>query len=290
MNIQKLYNSYGIKYAAESDRHYREGWVNIPCPFCTGNAGNHLGYDLQNNYFKCWRCGYHSTYKVLMKLLDAPYHEIKKIFYQYKGKGGDYQKQIKIKTDFRTPSNLKCILDNIYCFNYLHKRGFDPIDLQTKYDIKCTGPTSSLDNINFKFRIFIPIFYDNKMVSWQTRDCTDKSSLKYISCPSKREYIQHKTILYQTPLSDLIVLCEGVFDVWKVENAGYPSTCTFGIGYKTEQLLELIKHYEKIIIFFDYERQAQQQANEIKNRLMFTGKKVINICPPLKKAPSITMH
>ena len=282
MDIVNIYKQYGVFIASESDRHYRDGWVNTPCPYCTGNPGNHLGYNLQDNYFKCWRCGFHPTIKVLMRLLNLSYEEVKEIVYRNKGiKGFYHNKHIRItKKAFKTPSNLQPISEVPYCQKYLEKRGFDPLFLENRYSIKATGPISELDKIDYRFRIFIPIFYDNEEVSWQTRDCTGKHNIKYLSCPKNRELVHHKDTLYQNPLTDIIVLCEGVFDVWKVEMAGYPATCTFGIGYKVSQLLLLAINYQKIIIFFDSEPQAQEQALDMQKRLLLGGREAINICPP----------
>ena len=291
MNITNLYNHYGIQVASESDKHYRDGWVNTPCPFCTGNQGHHLGYNTYDNYFRCWRCGFHPTLKVLQSLLNLNYNEAKKILYEYKGKTYYKTAPVQIrKKAFKTPSNLKPISEVALASIYLRKRGFDPLLLESKYNLKASGPISYLDDIDFRFRIFAPIYFNGEMVSWQTRDYTGKSTLKYISCPSARELIKHKHILYQLPDTGFIVFCEGIFDVWKVEMAGYPATCCFGIDY-LEQQMKLLIGYEKIIIFFDSEKQARERAEELKERLLFIGKEVISVYPPEgEDAGSLTVN
>ena len=107
-------------------------------------------------------------------------------------------------------------------------------------------------------------------MSWQTRSIAKNAKLKYVSCAKAREVIEHKTILYQTPPTDLIILCEGVFDVWKVNKAGFDATCCFGIEYKQAQINQL-KKYAQVVIFFDEEIQAQKQAKKVKRLLDFSG-------------------
>ena len=67
MNIEQLYRDFGIPYATEGHKHTRDGWINIACPFCTGNAGLHLGFHLEDEYYVCWRCGGHSITDTLTK-------------------------------------------------------------------------------------------------------------------------------------------------------------------------------------------------------------------------------
>ena len=285
MNLQEIYNSFGVRIASQSDRHYRNGWINTSCPYCKGNPGNHLGYNIEQNYFKCWRCGFHPTIKVLMDLLHMNYHDTKQLIYKHDGKVNQKVSLVKMrKKAFKTPPNLIPIHQSFIHKKYLLQRGFNADILENKYGIQAIPHISKLDNINYKFRIFIPIFYKNKMVSWQTRDITDTSNFRYLSCPQKRELIEHKKILYQTPETDFIIITEGVFDTWKVELAGYPATCCFGIEYKTSQLKQLLQ-YKKIIIFFDSEPQAQEKASQLHHRLLFAGKNVINITPPNNKDP-----
>ena len=69
MDIIRLYRDYGIDHKAEGHKHTRPGWVNTECPFCTGNPGMHLGWNLKEEYFFCWRCGWHAPITTLSELL-----------------------------------------------------------------------------------------------------------------------------------------------------------------------------------------------------------------------------
>ena len=61
--------------------------------------------------------------------------------------------------------------------NYLIKRNFDPDELEFKWRLVSTGPVGP-----YKHRIIAPIYFNEKLVSYQGRDITDKAKLKYKAC------------------------------------------------------------------------------------------------------------
>lgn len=279
MDINRLFQDYSIRYAHEGEKHYRSGWYNIPCPFCSGHSGNHLGYNLSKNYFKCWRCGFKSTQKVLMQLLGIPFKDANKLIKQYNGNTKIKEHKIKVvRFKFKMPDDIKPILKRPVAMAYLmNKRGFsrqDSIWIAKKFHLFATGCAGFLDEIDLSYRIIAPILFDNEVVSWQSRDHTNYSSLKYITCPAKIEKIEHKTILYNAPDPanfPFIILCEGIFDVWKVVLAGYPATCCFGVDYTAEQFL-LLKKYETVYILFDPDNAGIKSAKKLMKQLIFAGK------------------
>ena len=184
------------------------------------------------------------------------------------------------------PPGIKRITDNKMAYRYMLKRGFGAKDIkkiQKRFDLYCTGAVSLFDNMDLCYRIIAPIKKDNRIVSWQSRDITGNSNLKYITCPGKRETIDHKTILYnETQKRDFAFLVEGIFDVWKLYLAGFKAVCCFGVGYTYRQLNILIK-YRKILIFFDPDKGGQKAAKEIRNQLLFSGVESHVVDNPTKK-------
>ncbi|MFZ2799119.1 MAG: hypothetical protein WAZ30_02760, partial [Syntrophorhabdus sp.] len=83
MDIERLYRDFGVDYASEGHRHARPGWINASCPFCTGNPGYHLGFDLDGNYYYCWRCGWHPIIQTISKLTNISEPEVRKFIKQY---------------------------------------------------------------------------------------------------------------------------------------------------------------------------------------------------------------
>ena len=274
MNFIKLLKDHHIEYITEGNKHCTRGWVNLHCPFCEGSQNYHLGYDLTRDYYTCWRCGYHSTIEVIQKLTGTNKHEAYQILKQYGGKSSlpkSVHLQIKRKK-LKYPYGTDVLQNNHK--QYLEKRKFDPDKLQTIWGILGTGPTALLDNINFSHRILAPIYYQNKIVSYQARDITNKSKLKYLTCPKNREEIHHKHILYglHKCRSKTVILVEGITDVWRL---GPGAVACFGIGWKIQQQRLLVKNFQRIVIMFDNDSHAQKQAQALSAELSLKGKEVI---------------
>lgn len=269
MNVAQLYQDHSILYADEGHRHYRPGWINTACPFCSGNPGLHLGYNVDENYFMCWRCGWYPTTKVIAKLTNTNEGAAKTLIKQY---GGRVQrtKEVRPKSikPFKFPSGITS-LSNTHK-QYLLRRGFDPDRLESLWGLQSTGPISLLDGIDYKHRIIAPIEWDGTIVSFQGRDATDRHAKKYLACPKERETIHHKEILYghQAMWSEVGIVCEGITDVWRL---GEQSCATFGIKYTPKQLRLLAKLFSRLFIIFDDDPQAIKQAYKLKTDLEFRG-------------------
>ena len=271
MDIITLYNDYSVSYQTEGHKHTRPGWVNTECPVCNGNPGLHLGWNIQGNYFVCWRCGFASTIPTIAKLLNIPEQEARKIIKQYglliPKLTKEPQVRIRVKAH-RLPTNAEPLQTSHR--KYLTNRGFDPDLLERTWNLLGTGPVSLLDKINYKHRIIIPFIWNGQQVSFDSRDITNKSRSKYMACPKDRELISHKEILYgkQEKWKEKIILVEGPTDVWKI---GSSSCAVSGIKYTHQQVRLLSKFFRRIAVMFDDDPQAKVQANKIVAELKFRG-------------------
>lgn len=272
MDLISLYQDYGVNYAQEGHRHWRPGWVNSECPFCTGNPGYHLGYNEDDEYFYCWRCGWHPILLTLSFQLPLKKRQIAEILRGQNGISNISQLQIpksnkKLeKKNFRIPSSTEPL--NALHKRYLIKRKFDPHELEKTWNIVGTGPISLLDKVNFKHRIIVPIIWDGQEVSFTSRDITNRHPLKYISCPENREIIHHKSILYgrQERWKSSGICVEGPADVWRL---GVSSFATFGIQFTSRQVREIAKNFKRVAVMFDDDPQATVQANKLIAELKF---------------------
>lgn len=273
MDLFRLFQDHGISPVTEGGTHYRAGWLNIPCPFCTGNPGNHLGFNIEQEYFFCWRCGHKPITKVIETLLGVNWRKAKELIRKYEGKSHNTAKKITIKRkSFVMPYSVTLTESPGGRF-YFKKRGFTETDIVTLSEIFSLGitqPGAFVDKMDLSYRVFIPIKYQGDIVSWQTRDMSGKSSLKYIACPEARELIHHKHIFYNDTEDDEVVLCEGVVDVWKVTLAGYTAICGFGVQLTKEQILRLMK-IKRVLIFFDPDVAGQSKAALLYKQLLFAG-------------------
>lgn len=271
MNIIQLYKDFNVPFATEGHKHCREGWVNTTCPFCTGNPGMHLGYNMADNFYVCWRCGWKATHKALALLIHVSEKEAKEIARKYGGKS-HVKSTVTVRIGqkkFRLPPSTAPMNDRHK--RYLTKRKFDPEVIEKIWDVQGTGPISLMDGISFSHRLVIPIYWENRIVSFQTRDITAKHSLRYITCPEQRERIKHKHIFYQaipTKDSDACICVEGVTDAWRF---GYGAIATFGIKYTKYQVREISKRFKKVFVVFDDDPQAIKQSEKLTAELILRG-------------------
>ena len=269
MRFIQLLTDYSIDYTTEGNKHCTSGWVQVHCPFCEGSQNYHLGYNEEKNYGNCWRCGYHRTVDILIALLNVSQREAKKLIRQYGGHS--FSRPVLIKPrmkSFKFPSNCEQMKKSHR--NYLIQRKFNPEQLEQDWNLMGVGPISLLDRKDYKHRIIIPITWNGKTVSFQGRDITGKSEIKYKACPQNRELISHQTILYgkQEAWRDIGICVEGVTDVWRL---GFSSFATFGIGFTSSQIRNIAKNFTRVIIIFDDDLQAQERADKLMGELQFRG-------------------
>lgn len=273
MDIIRLYDDYNVDYVTEGHKHARPGWVNTTCPWCTGNPGYHLGYNEDDNYYFCWRCGWHPISATLAHLIHLTEREVRIIIQQYglrltkrvidpTTETNKLEFALPTGTDILTPSHRR----------YLIKRNFDPDKLERIWGLQSTGPASRLDGLDYKNRIVIPYYWEGRMVSFDTRSVvTDASHGKrYKACPKEREIIPHKEILYgrQEEWKETGILVEGPTDVWRM---GTSSFAVSGIQYTAKQVRLISRTFKRVAVVFDDDPQAILQADKIVAELKFRG-------------------
>lgn len=277
MNIQQLYDDYSVHYLTEGHYHCRNGWIQVHCPLCTGEQNYHLGYNLKGDFYTCWRCGWHNTTKVISALLQINEHEARKVIKQYGSltpKRNIIEPVITIRAKaYKFPSGTLPMQKQHK--KYLENRGFDPDKLESEWGLLGTGPISILKDddykLNYKNRIILPFIWNNKQVSFDSRDITEKHFAKYMACPKDRELIPHKEILYgkQSKWIDKTMVVEGPTDVWRF---GENSVATSGIKFTPEQVKQIAKFFRRAAICFDGgEQQSIKQANKLIAELKFRG-------------------
>jgi hypothetical protein len=281
-SIIDLYQSYGIETAQDGHKHYRPGWINVGCPHCGFEQDRyHLGFNLEGGYYYCWRCGGHPVKYTLSKLLKLNTAQIEEILTTYRLKQRarsadaiNSAKAIRIgdKKRYKHPSEVTSL--TTAQMRYLSNRGFDPEYLASVWGLLGTGPTSKLDNISYKLRILFPILWNEREVSFQARDYTNKQAKKYMACPESRELIHHKHILYGHPSlwkARKGIVVEGAFDVWRFKEK---ACATLGTGFTSEQVRLMSKVFDQLVIMFDPEPIAQVRAKKLQSELTFRGVRV----------------
>jgi hypothetical protein len=279
MDILRLYQDYGIPIAPEEDKHHRYGWVNTECPFCSNlpgsNPGYHLGWNEDEEYFYCWRCGWKPPIKTIATLLNIKYDDANQLLIQYGvNRSIRAYKKVKDKQPFTLPIGTKEMLSSHR--KYLNGRGFNSYKIEKLWGIKATGPIGKLGNNDYRFRIVIPFYWNGEIVSFDSRDITDKQPERYKACPKEREIIEHKKIVYgnQEYWESTGIGVEGPTDVWRL---GPRSVATSGIAYRPEQVRLIAQSFKRFAVIFDDESQAQKQARKLVAELKFRGVDAWNV-------------
>lgn len=252
-------------------KNVTSGWVNIQCPMCY-DSSNHGGFNLTGkSYYNCWNCGHHFLDTIISNLLECDIKKAKQILKKYSDESEieiiDNKKRIiDEKEKLELPYGSKELSDEH--IKYLLNRNFDHDKIIDKWNIK--GTTHLGD---YKFRIIIPIYFNNKLVSYQGRDITGKQDARYKACKIKDELLHHKFILYGIDKikNRKAVVVEGCTDVWRL---GYGAVATFGTGWTNQQLNLLNKRADSIFILYDNEEEAKEKAEKLCWQLSSLGKEV----------------
>ena len=271
INLAKLLTKFSIPFETFTGRQ----WIHIQCPFC-GDTKMKLGFciDQKSKFygaFSCWRCGGKKAAKVISTILSIDEREAYSVIKQYSLDGPN---RVYLGSNIKSgPTNGNTIcklpsgtgpLKTIHK-KYLRDRNFLPSKIATKYSLQATGPAGG-----YNHRIIIPIKFEGKLVSYQGRDITGESELKYKACREEDEVRHHKHCLYgiDNVSGDSVVVVEGVTDVWRL---GDGAVGTFGIKYTQEQVALLLR-FKRVFILFDQKRddeeggeeeQAQDQARKL---------------------------
>ena len=261
-DIEKFIEDNEIQFW-DTGPNTQHGWINIQCPFCDDDT-NHGGFNLRTGHYNCWKCGWHNTVELIKEILGISFGQAVYIQKQYQNYSA-IKKKTQIDNDIKeiklTNKNKlrKCQR------KYLEKRKFDADYITRKYDLRdggIAGPQA--------YRIIFPIYFENKIVSYQGRDYTEKSWPKYKACELKKEALHHKDIVYNidNANNECCVAVEGLFDVLRL---GDGAVGTFGTSFTRKQVILLSKRFEIVYIAFDKEVQAQKKAHELGNMLAGVG-------------------
>lgn len=244
-----------------SGKNVTRNWVNISCPFC-GDRSNHLGISLEFLGFNCWVCGEKGNiYKLVMHLEGISYYQARTLLEKYPaGILFPYQQDTKIVDPTRHISleGFDIIAPDLHA-DYLKTRGFDPEEIQRKYQIRFCYQIG-----RFPYRIIIPVILDGKVVNLTARDVTGEQAPKYKNLSNDEAIRPMKDCLYNfDSVSDRIIIVEGVTDVWRI---GQGSVATMGTEYTLKQIaLIMKKDIKKAFILYDADatRKAEKLANEL---------------------------
>lgn len=255
LTIQELLEQNGISTAEPGNKHFREGWLNIECPFCEKGSGNsHLGINTTFNYSNCYRCGPKSLWKVFSEILPE------RIKRDLRGLIGELRNEAYFERSgqergiLRLPDGLEKLSGPHK--RYLKRRGLNYREVEKLWHIQGIAE----NGLHLSWRIFIPVESNGKVISWTTRALGKDVEPRYRACPVAHEAQPVKSVLFgEDYAGSSIIIHEGAFDVFTV---GPGAVATMGTGYSRMQLLRM-SAYPRRFVCFDNEPQAQLRARKL---------------------------
>lgn len=258
MDPRELFEELKVEYLESGHQHCRAGWLQLRhCPFCSSD-NYHLGFNLENRYFVCWRCRGHNPWKV-WTALGLPRDRLRAVVQDTTSEEPVSREITRVSLSI--PADVGPMAT---CHRqYLRDRGFKPKEVERIWKLQGIGLAARL-----KWRIFIPIIYRDEVVSWTTR-AIGNSGQRYISASAEQEKISHKTLVYGADYCrHSIIIVEGPTDVWRI---GPGAGALFGTAFTTAQVKRLIEHPYRYVVF-DSSKEAQTRAAELASQLsVFAG-------------------
>jgi len=252
-DIIQFCSNYSIPYVM-SGKNVSQNYIGLQDIYAVNDTSYHLGFHKNKGFLTSWKSGHHFLNNYIQDVLHISAKEAYKIIAEYSSDDVTYvdKAQTIKKSEFKIAKNS--IKKSHGAF--LRSRGFNATALKNKYDLRSDG-----------YKIVIPVYYENQIVSFQERDVRQKF---YKNCPLESAIMNNKDILYNWDniFSSFVLIVEGVTDVWRL---GDNSVCTFGTSWTRSQCLLLSKLDKEIIILFDNEAHAQRSAKKLAIELEMMG-------------------
>ena len=268
MDFLQFCKDYNLPIAPHGHKHHRAGWINVPCPFCTGNAGYHLGFEASSKGtgFVCFRCGGHGGVITISRLARVVPKKAADLIEQYGGRA--FVANVKAKREWQLSQDIQLPMGtgplNDAAKRYLEDRGFDPDRLAKEFDLMSTGPVGT-----HRLRIVIPVQYQGFNVSYTCRSYVG-SETRYLACAEDKELIPAKDILYNidsVSSKKSIAVTEGCPNVWRL---GAGSVATFGTKVTPSQLKFLVQ-FKRVVLIRDMDEAGLQAWTDLSCRLQAFG-------------------
>lgn len=270
MDFLQFCRDYNLPIAPHGHKHHRVGWINVPCPFCTGNPGYHIGYQIQGpgTGMVCFRCHGHGLTQTIARLARLAPRKAAELIEQYGGK--PYSATVKprrewqLSKDIKLPMGTTELTQIAAAIDYLDRRNFDPFRLEKEFDLMATGPVGK-----HRLRIVIPVQFKGFNVSYTCRSYAG-SETRYIACDAEDELVPAKDILYNidnVTSRRSVVVVEGCTDTWRL---GAGCVATFGTKITFSQLKFLVQ-FKRVVLIRDMDDAGLNAWEDAYSRLCAFG-------------------
>lgn len=304
INWRSLFDRSGIQYVERSS-NISAGEIGVKCPWCgASDPSEHLAVDENGKGYVCRRNRSHrgkSPVRLIAALLKVPYEQAQRIVgnrmvtpaFAGSALAGVKQKlsssevikkppALLLLPEFRSMNNLRRGSTVIF-WDYLRDRGYSNDEIEWLSDYYNLHFTITGD---FAYRLIIPIYNEyGELVNWTGRTVSSSLSPRYRALPESEAIAPGKMLLGAHKLltgGELLVVCEGPMDAFRVSAAGYDcgvfGTCLFGTNISPEQsvlLRELHHRFDEVVLSVDPDARMRTAG-----MLMRAGLKLPNLTVP----------
>ena len=256
--------------------------IGINCPDCSDREF-HMGIFVDRGNASCWRCGAKYSYKrIIVKLAEQsgissaivesilantiahvssePVERRPHILPPTSNSEASFS-AIKLPYSFKYVSNES----PDWVLEYIEERRLS-VETCEEYDIGYCSHGKQ------KYRLVVPIFYKDLLVSYQGRDVTNQHPAKYLTAEGQ---VNRFVFGIDDLEGDTAIITEGVFDAIRV---GPPAVCSFGIDLSASQIGLLLAHnIRKVVFMWDADAYLKARAAVKKIQPFMEAVKIVKL-------------
>lgn len=257
---------YRIDYRTRG-KGISQGWIGINCPHKHGpykDVDYFLGIEQTTGRCSCWSCGTLKPVDVVATLLQVTVPEAFTILKPYnKGKVYAESESIIGVSEVILPPKIPFTSIEL---DYLKSRNLNQQHIDN-YKLQSGGFFGF-----FAYRIVIPIYQNNRLVSATSRTVVN-NKLRYLTLPPQKEVSPHKHTLYAKDFvpNKKVVVVEGPIDAIR---GGPGFIATYGTEITPEQIMLLTK-YDELCILGDDDFAGKKSARRLADQLSILSNTIV---------------
>ena len=284
MDVEHILNYYGI------DFKHNGGYIRCACPIHKGD--NPTAFVISEDFL--WACHTNATcgvgdvFTFVEKMEDMTFPQaVDKVAQILQididnliiaERKNDYLKEIEkfmkyIKSKVKDKKEVKEYVPRAEATSVKRFRNFKEETLRhfdLTYTKKIELEKKDGDTFNLYERLIVPIYVNNTKIGVSLRRVRAKDNPKWFHAPHT---IQTGSILYNIDSCkeyDEIIVCEGMFDVWKWYEAGFENAvCTFGANLTEEQYRIILRSGKDVVWSYDGDEAGIQATKKAVNMLRY---------------------
>lgn len=257
-----FFKDYGISFNTHG-KNIGRGWYGLDCPYC-GSHDNDLGFNPSWGSFSCWHGHPCPTIETMERLAHITNSEARAVFKQYLVESASTGPSRKNRTPMGKSIDLPGNSFTDKEIKYLKNRGLYHKTILDTYDLRSGGILGA-----WAWRIVIPIYYENRIVSATGRAIAKDMEVRYKTLEFDKQIIDLKTIFLGLDLASfgICAIVEGPLDAVK---GGPGFLSSFGVLIKDEALSKLTK-FRKVFWCMDMDEVGQVNAKKYAQYLSALG-------------------